>query len=229
MARKKKEEIEVIDEGLPTILPAEDTSEGDKVIEGLDTVNEAVNQKLEDLEGIGPVKLKKLYNAGIYTIDELTQHGEESLVRMLDISWDDARKLVVLAQESVNTDDVFSSLLVSGREYADYRKNKIKYLTTGHEEFDEVTGGYETGVITEFFGAFGAGKTQFTEVASIMAQLPKDPCCLHCGQTDSLEGEYCEKQLDPKDKKSSSRSPVAQEDEGAHMPRPLSARRAVWI
>jgi len=183
-------------------LKSVDELGGNEVLEKMDTVNEAVNMKLEDLDGIGPIKLKKLYGAGIYTIDELTQHGEESLVRMLDINWDEARKLVVIANESINTDDVFSSLLVSGREYADYRKKKIKFLTTGHEEFDEITDGYETGVITEFFGAFGSGKTQFTEVASIMAQLPKESCCLHCGQTTELEGDKCKVLKDPKDKKS---------------------------
>ncbi len=157
----------------------------------LEIVEEPTEVSLEDLEGIGPVRLKKLNLNGIYTVDDLLIHGEESLSRMLDISWDDARKMTMVANDALNTDDALSSMIVSGKEYHEYYKKHIEFLTTGHEEFDEITGGYETGVITELFGAFGSGKTQFTMVASLMAQLPKEACCLSCGQTESLEQGKC--------------------------------------
>ncbi len=156
-----------------------------EVLEKVEAVNEAVTLKLEDMEGIGPIRLKKLYANGIYTVDDLLSYGEEALSRMLDISWDDAKKMTQVANESLNTEDVFSSIVVSGKDYFDFRKKKIEYMTTGVEDFDDITGGYESGVITEFFGAFGSGKTQFMMVASIMAQLPKEACCLSCGQTEN--------------------------------------------
>ncbi len=177
MAPRKKKIVETID---PTTQVEEET----KVADNIDVVNETLTQKLEDLEGIGSVRLGKLYSNGIYTVDDLLSHGEESIARMLDISWEDARKMIQVANESLNTDEVFSSLIVSGRTYADFRKNRIKYCTTGLDEFDEITGGYETGVITEFFAGFGGGKTQFCMVAGVMAQLPKEACCLHCGETN---------------------------------------------
>jgi DNA repair protein RadA len=118
------------------------------------------------MEGIGPIRLKKLYSNGIYTIDDLLSYGEEALSRMLDISWDESKKMTMVANEAINTEDVFSNVIVSGKDYFDFRKNKVKYMTTGLEELDEITGGFETGVITEFFGAFGSGKTQFMMVAS---------------------------------------------------------------
>jgi DNA repair protein RadA len=154
------------------------------VIEKRDAINEAVSLKLEDMEGIGPVRLKKLHSNGIYTVDDLLGYGEESLSRMLDISWDESKKMTMIANETINTEDVFSNVIVSGKDYYDFRKNKVKYMTTGLEELDEITGGFETGVITEFFGAFGSGKTQFMMVSCIMAQLPKDACCLSCGQAE---------------------------------------------
>lgn len=154
------------------------------VSEKREAVNEAVSLKLEDMDGIGPIRLKKLYSNGIYTIDDLLSYGEEALSRMLDISWDEAKKMTMVANETINTEDVFSNVIVSGKDYFDFRKNKVRYMSTGLEELDEITGGFETGVITEFFGAFGSGKTQFMMVASIMAQLPKDACCLSCGQTE---------------------------------------------
>ena len=113
---------------------------------------------------------------------------------MLDISWDESKKMTMIANETINTEDVFSNVIVSGKDYFDFRKNKVKYMTTGLEELDEITGGFETGVITEFFGAFGSGKTQFMMVASIMAQLPKGECCLSCGETEKKpeKGGKCE-------------------------------------
>jgi DNA repair protein RadA len=190
--RKKKEEeviegLDVIEDKFPDNMGIDNNAMKDK----LETINEAVNLTLEDLDGIGPIRLKKLRSNGIYTVDDLLSHGEESLVRMLDISWDDAKKMTMTANDSLNTEDVFSSMVVSGKDYFDYRKTKIYYLKTGHEEFDEITGGYESGVITEFFGLFGSGKTQFMMVACIMAQLPKDPCCLHCGKVEHKEDDDC--------------------------------------
>ncbi len=163
-----------------------------EVLEKVETVNDAITLKLEDMDGIGPIRLKKLYGNGIYTVDDLLSYGEEALSRMLDISWDDAKKMTMVANESLNTEDVFSSVLVSGKDYYDFRQKKIEYMTTGLEELDEITGGFETGVITEFFGAFGSGKTQFMMVACIMAQLPKEACCLSCGQTENPSKDKCE-------------------------------------
>ena len=164
------------------------------VTDKMEAVNDVVGLKLEDMDGIGSVRLKKLYSNGIYTVDDLLGYGEESLSRMLDISWDDAKKMTSVANESLNSEDVLSSVVVSGRDYFNFRKNKIKYMTTGVEELDEITGGFETGVITEFFGAFGSGKTQFMMVACIMAQMPEEKCCLSCGQDDEekIKSDKCE-------------------------------------
>ena len=142
--------------------------------------------KLEDMENVGPVRLKKLYANSIYTIDDILNRGEESLSKLLEISWDDARKMIQTANEALNTDTVFASMCVSGKEYFDHRTKKIKHITTGVKELDEITGGYETGVITEFFAGFGGGKTQFCMVASIMAQMPINACCLDCGNDLSV-------------------------------------------
>ena len=164
------------------------------VTDKMEAVNDVIGLKLEDMDGIGSVRLKKLYSNGIYTVDDLLGYGEESLSRMLDISWDDAKKMTSVANESLNSEDVLSSIVVSGKDYFNFRKNKIKFMTTGVEELDEITGGFETGVITEFFGAFGSGKTQFMMVACIMAQMPEEKCCLSCGQDDEekIKSDKCE-------------------------------------
>lgn len=170
----------------------------ENISEKMDSITKALDLKLEDLEGIGTVRLKKLYSNGIYTVDDLTSRGEEELVRLLDINWSDASKMTRVAQESIKKDSVFSKMIVKGSAFKKYREEKIKYMTTGLDELDEILkndkkdkrGGYETGVITEFFGGLGSGKTQIMLLASIMAQMPKEACCLGCGRTD-MEGN-CE-------------------------------------
>lgn len=161
-----------------------------QIEEKLDNLNKALDLKLEDLDGIGSVRLKKLYSNGIYTVDDLLSRGEEELVRMLDITWDEAKKMIITAHNTIKKGDVFSNMIVKGGAFMKYRKEKIKYLTTGLPELDSIMqGGYETGVITEIFGAFGSGKTQFMTVACIMAQLPKEACCLKCGKLRNNEGQ----------------------------------------
>lgn len=193
---KKKDDInlttQATDENnteVETINPSENI-----VTDKMEAIIEETTQALGDLEGVGPVRLKKLMANGIYTIDDLLSHGEESLSRMLDIPYADATKMTQTANESLNTDSIFSNLIVSGKEYYDFRKKKIEYMTTGLDEFDEITGGYETGVITELFGAFGSGKTQFMMVAAIMSMLPKTKCCLNCGKIPKEDKfpKYCE-------------------------------------
>ena len=145
-----------------------------EVTEKMDEVNKALDLKLEDLEDIGPVRLKKLYSNSIYTVDDLLSYGEETLSRMLDINWNDASKMIATAYESINKDDIFSNMIVTGGDYLKYRKEKIKYMTTGLKDLDKILGGgYETGVITEFFGAYGSGKTQIMMVACIMLNYPR--------------------------------------------------------
>lgn len=187
----KKKEIDVTTDVVEVRQEETEDFDNNAVTDKMEAIIEETTQALADLDGVGPVRLKKLYANGIYTIDDLLSHGEESLARMLDISYADATKMTQAANESLNTDSVFSNLIVSGKEYYEFRKKKIEYMTTGLDEFDEITGGYETGVITEFFGAFGCGKTQWMMVAAIMAQLPKEACCLHCGQTEKSTTKKC--------------------------------------
>lgn len=192
MAPRKKKEV--VDDLVETEVVDE------TITEKMDKINEALDLKLEDLDGIGTVRLKKLYNNGIHTVDDLTSRGEEEIVRLLDISWGDASKMIRLAHESMKKGSVFSKMIVKGGMFKKYRQEKIKYMTTGLDELDEILkGGYETGVITELFGGLGSGKTQFMIVACIMAQMPKEACCLKCGKAQHNKGQIiCSSECDGK-------------------------------
>ena len=199
---KKKKEIELVTEQESvealTLNPIEEKS---------NAVDAALETKLSDLDGIGTVRLKKLYANFIFSVDDLLSCGEEELARMLDISYDDATKMTKVADQALR--GAATGMIIKGKDFHNHFKKHIKYCTTGHDELDEILGkkdgrrgGYESAVITEYFGAYGSGKTQIMEVACIMAQMPEDACCLHCGQTDDLDKEFCDAQLDPEDKKS---------------------------
>jgi len=105
-----------------------------EILEKVEAVNEAITLKLEDMEGIGPVRLKKLYANGIYTVDDLLSYGEEALSRMLDISWDDAKKMTQVANESLNTEDVFSSIVETrSRAKSSSRASDEREKSSGNE------------------------------------------------------------------------------------------------
>jgi len=160
--------------------------------ENMKEVDDAMNFKLEDLEGIGTVRLKKLNDAGIYTAEDLTVRGEKEIQGLLEITYDDAKKLIRKAMDALQDRNVVGKTIITADEFQEYRDARIEFLTTGLEEFDEILGGgYETGVLTEFFGEFGSGKTQFCTVACIMAQLPKKMCCLKCGKEPEQDGDTC--------------------------------------
>ena len=146
-------------------------------------VNKALVIRLENLEGIGGVRLKKLNQAGVFEVEDVLARGEKEIQSLTDITYPEAKKIVQVCQNAINGDDVMNSMTMSGRDFYKYRKKNIEYLTTGNDELDGIIrGGYESAVITELFGGFGSGKTQFCTVASITAQMPKERCCIECGK-----------------------------------------------
>jgi len=194
MPRKKETNEVVFDEAslnAEKVVPVTKN----KVLENLEIIEKELNRQLEDIEGIGPVRLKKLYALGVYNIEGLLSQGEEWISRHLEISFSEARTIIERANSIHSNDNIFSTMYVSGKEYMDYRLRNIQYLTSGLKELDEILEkrgrGYESGVITEFYGAYGAGKTQVMMVACVMAQLPKNACCLTCGQTEHLDSDKC--------------------------------------
>ena len=64
---------------------------------------------------------------------------------------------------------------MDGNEFATKRKD-IHYITTGSKNVDNLLGGkgIESKSITEFFGAFGSGKTQIALSLAVNTQLPKE-------------------------------------------------------
>jgi len=153
----------------------------EEVEESMKQVEEAMNFSLADIEGIGPVRVKKLNTSGIYTAEDLLTRGARELSELLDMDTSVCATMIESSRRFLQSKDVVGKASMSGRELLNYRTKKIQYLNTGAENLDEVLGnGYESGVLTEFYGEFGCGKTQFCIVASVLAQLPSKRKCFQC-------------------------------------------------
>jgi len=124
-------------------------------------VEEALDFKLEDIEGIGATRIKKLNDAGIYKAQDLIVKGARELAEILQMHTDQTSKMVEGARRFLLSKDVIGKAQLTGRDLLNYRTKKIQFLETGASNLDEALGGgYETGVITELYGKEGSGKTQ---------------------------------------------------------------------
>ena len=157
-------------------------------------VEEALDFKLEDIEGIGATRIKKLNDSGIYKAQDLIVKGARELAEILQMHTDQTSKMVEGARRFLLNKDVIGKAQLSGRDLLNYRTKKIQYLETGASNLDEALGGgYESGVITELYGKDGSGKTQLCMLACIMAQLPYRKRCFKCGEEGGQDMERCPK------------------------------------
>ncbi len=124
--------------------------------------------KIEDLPGVGPKTAEKLIDAGFTDLMALATAPVAEVASAADIGDATARKIVNEARSRLNMN------FLTGIELMEKNKT-MGYITTGSKELDNLLGGkgIETQSITEFFGAFGSGKTQAGLQLAVNVQLPK--------------------------------------------------------
>lgn len=155
-------------------------------------VEEALDFNIEDIEGIGPTRIKKLNDSGIYKAQDLVVKGARELAEILDMHTDQTFKMVESARRFLVNKNVVGKAQLSGRDLLNYRTKKIMFLETGASNLDKALGGgYETGVITELYGKDGSGKTQLCMLACVMAQLPYRRRCFKCDKEGGQDMERC--------------------------------------
>ncbi len=124
---------------------------------------------LEDLPGVGSATAEKLRDAGYVSLIELAVASPSDLADVAGIGEGVAQKIISAARKYANVGQFETGDVIYAR-----RKNMTK-LTTGAKGFDELLGGgLESQSITEFFGAFGSGKTQIVHQLAVNVQLPKE-------------------------------------------------------
>lgn len=118
--------------------------------------------------GIGATDVKKLEEAGYYTIEAVAFVPKKVLLSIKGISEAKADKIVAEAQKLVPMG------FTTATEFHQ-KRSEIIQITTGSKELDKLLqGGIETGSITEIFGEFRTGKTQICHTLCVTCQLPID-------------------------------------------------------
>jgi len=129
---------------------------------------------LESLAGVGPVTTKKLNDAGIHNIMDLVVRGPVEIAELTSMDIDTAGKLVEKAREGLVDGGLIQKDFVSANEL--YKKRQsIGKIGTGTDALDTLfDGGIETQALTEVYGEFGCGKTQFCHTMCVQVQKSKE-------------------------------------------------------
>jgi len=130
--------------------------------------------RLDSLEGVGPVTTRKLSDAGVHNIMDLIVRGPVELADVTGMDRDTADKIVNKARQQLVEGGLIAKDFISATEL--YKKRQdIGKITTGTNCLDLLfDGGVETQALTEVYGEFGCGKTQFCHTMCVMVQKSKE-------------------------------------------------------
>ena len=137
--------------------------------------------RLDSLEGVGPVTTRKLSDAGIHNIMDLIVRGPVEIAEVTGMDKETAEKIVNKARQQLIEEGQIAKDFVSATEIYK-RRQDIGRITTGTNCLDTLfEGGIETQALTEVYGEFGCGKTQFCHTMCIMVQKSKEEGGLNGG------------------------------------------------
>ncbi|KAF9567455.1 recombinase rad51 [Mortierella alpina] len=124
-----------------------------------------LTEKLEEC-GIQAADIKKLKDAGFFTVESIAFTPKKALLTIKGISEAKADKIIAEASKLVPMG------FTTATDFHQRRSGMIQ-ITTGSGELDKLLGGgIETGSITELFGEFRTGKSQLCHMLAVTCQLP---------------------------------------------------------
>jgi DNA repair protein RadA len=130
-----------------------------------DEAPEETAKTVDDLPGVGPATVQKLKENGYSDLMAIAVASPGDLAEKADLGEGIAGKLI---QEARKLADVGG--FESGYEVMK-RRATVNKIPSGSVAFDELLGGgVETQCITEFYGEFGCGKTQFAHQLAVNVQ-----------------------------------------------------------
>jgi DNA repair protein RadA len=145
-------------------------------------------KEIQDLPGIGPQAAEKLINAGYKTLESIAVASPAELIEIAGLGEGTATKAINAARDALEMG------YESAAEIAEKRKH-VGRLTTGSKEVDNLLGGgIETQSITEIYGKYASGKTQWCFQTAVTVQLPKEKgglegACLYIDSENSFRPE----------------------------------------
>ena len=130
--------------------------------------------RLDSLEGVGPVTTKKLSDAGVHNIMDLIVRGPVEIAEVTGMDKETAEKIVNKARQQLVEEGLIAQDFVSATEIYK-RRQDIGKISTGTNCLDLLLdGGLETQALTEVYGEFGCGKTQFCHTMCVLVQKSKE-------------------------------------------------------
>ncbi|WP_227377474.1 DNA repair and recombination protein RadA [Haladaptatus halobius] len=124
--------------------------------------------ELDQLPGVGSATADKLLKAGFNSYQALAVASPGELTNTADIGESTATAIIQAAREAANIGNFETGVAVRRQ------RDQIGKLSLLIDEVDELLGGgIETQSITEFYGAFGSGKSQVTHQLCVNVQLPE--------------------------------------------------------
>ncbi len=130
--------------------------------------------RLDSLEGVGPVTTKKLGDAGIHNIMDLIVRGPVEIADLTGMDRETAEKIVNKSRLQLVDQGLIVHDFVSATDIYK-RRQEIGKISTGTECLDNLLdGGLETQALTEVYGEFGCGKTQWCHTMCVHVQKPTE-------------------------------------------------------
>ncbi len=130
--------------------------------------------RLDSLEGVGPVTTKKLGDAGIHNIMDLIVRGPVEIADITGMDRETAEKIVNKSRLQLVDQGLIAHDFVSATDIYK-RRQEIGKISTGTECLDNLLdGGLETQALTEVYGEFGCGKTQWCHTMCVHVQKPTE-------------------------------------------------------
>lgn len=125
--------------------------------------DEEPNFKLTEIEGVGPTKMKRMNEAGLNYIHDICMSSAEGIKRITGLDMDKATQLLNNSRNVLDKAKVRRPFNMLEFEKWKYEKN-LPTLSSGCEAIDILFGGKgpKQETLTEVYGAFGSGKTQYT-------------------------------------------------------------------
>ncbi len=132
------------------------------------------NFDLSDLEGVGPITKKKLEDSGIHNLMDLIVRGPVELGEISSMTSETCEKIVTTARKQLAENGTITKDFTTAAEIYKRRQN-IGKITTSTDALDKLLGGgIETQALTEIYGEFGSGKTQFCHTMCVTVQKSKE-------------------------------------------------------
>lgn len=141
------------------------TEQAEVEMEGLELAGPMPIQQLQS-KGVSAGEIKKLIEGGVHTVESLAHKSKKELCVIKGISENKVEKLQQIAWSVVPMGFTTATVI------AENQAEKIM-IHTGVKELDAILeGGLETGSITEIYGEYRCGKTQFCHTLCVTCQLP---------------------------------------------------------